>query len=362
VQYAPIKEINSLDGGGGRFQRLRFGETHDGRPVDLYVLSNTRGMIVKVMTYGAIVTELHAADKSGILNDIVLGFEDLAGYLVGHPYFGAAIGRVANRIARAKFKLDGIEYKLAANDGRNHLHGGVKGFDKVLWQAEPVQRSNGSSVRFTYLSHDGEEGYPGNLSVAVTYILTEDNELKIEYVASTDRATPVNLTNHSYFNLAGAEHTNILQHELSITADYFTPVDDELTPTGEIRPVKDTPLDFRKSMSIGARIRELPSGYDHNFVLNRSGKGLNSAARVYDPTTGRCMETLTTEPGIQFYTGNFLDGSLKGKKGVVYGKHRGFCLETQHYPDSVNHPNFPSTILRPGETYTQTTIHRFSTK
>jgi aldose 1-epimerase len=362
VQYAPIKGIYSLDGGGGSFQRLRFGETHDGRPVDLYVLSNTHGMIVKVMTYGAIVTELHAADRSGRLNDIVLGFEDLAGYLGGHPYFGAAIGRVANRIARAKFKLDGIEYNLAANDGRNHLHGGTKGFDKVLWQAEPAQHSNGSGVKFTYLSHDGEEGYPGNLSVAVTYFLTEDNEISIEYVASTDRATPVNLTNHSYFNLAGAEHTDILEHELSLAADHFTPVDDELTPTGEIRPVKDTPLDFRKSMSIGARIRELPGGYDHNFVLNRSGKGLISAARVYEPTTGRCMEILTTEPGIQFYTGNFLDGSLKGKKGVVYGKHRGFCLETQHYPDSVNHPNFPSTILRPGETYTQTTIHRFSTK
>jgi aldose 1-epimerase len=319
-------------------------------------------MVVKVMTYGAIVTELHAADRSGRFGDIVLGFEDLAGYLRRNPYFGAVIGRVANRVARGKFKLDGVEYNLATNDGLNHLHGGLKGFDKVLWQAEPAQTSNGSSVKFSYLSHDGEEGYPGNLSVAVTYVLTEDNELRIEYVASSDRVTPVNLTNHSYFNLAGAENGNILQHELSLAADHFTPVDDELIPTGEIRQVKDTPLDFRKLRSIGERIRELPGGYDHNFVLNQSGKGLTSAAHVYEPTTGRSMEILTTEPGIQFYSGNFLDGSLKGTKGVVYGKHQGFCLETQHFPDSVNHPNFPTTVLRPGDTYTQTTIHRFSTK
>jgi aldose 1-epimerase len=343
-------------------QRLRFGETQDGRSVYLYVLTNTRGMVVKVMTYGAIVTELHAADRSGRFGDIVLGFEDLAGYLRRNPYFGAVIGRVANRVARGKFKLDGVEYNLATNDGLNHLHGGLKGFDKVLWQAEPAQTSNGSGVKFSYLSHDGEEGYPGNLSVAVTYVLTEDNELRIEYVASSDKVTPVNLTNHSYFNLAGAENGNILQHELSLAADHFTPVDDELIPTGEIRQVKDTPLDFRKSRSIGARITELPGGYDHNFVLNQSGKGLTSAAHVYEPTTGRSMEILTTEPGIQFYSGNFLDGSLKGKKGVMYGKHQAFCLETQHFPDSVNHPNFPTTVLRPGETYTQTTIHRFSTK
>jgi aldose 1-epimerase len=357
-----VTELNRRERRGGNFQRLRFGETQDGRPVDLYVLTNSQGMIAKVMTYGAIVTELHAADRSERFGDVVLGFEDLAGYLRGHPYFGAVVGRFANRIARAKFKLDGIEYKLATNDGPNHLHGGLKGFDKVLWQAELAPSSNGSGVKFTYLSPDGEEGYPGNLSVSVTYVLTEDNELRIEYAASTDKATPVNLTNHSYFNLAGAEHTDILKHELSLAADHFTPVDEELTPTGEIRPVKDTPMDFRKSTSIGARIREVPGGYDHNFVLNRSGEGLTSAAYVYEPTSGRCMEILTTEPGIQFYTGNFLDGSLKGKKGVVYGKHQGFCLETQHFPDSVNHPNFPSTILRPGETYTQTTIHRFSTK
>jgi aldose 1-epimerase len=330
--------------------------------VDLYVLTNTRGMVAKVMTYGATLTELHTADRNGKSADIVLGFEELADYLRGHPYFGAVIGRVANRIARGRFKLDGVEYKLATNDGLNHLHGGLKGFDKVQWQAEPAQTSNGSGVKFSYFSHDGEEGYPGNLSVAVTYVLTEENELRIEYVASCDKATLVNLTNHSYLNLAGAEHTNILGHELSLAADHFTPVDDGLIPTGEIRTVRGTPLDFRKSTSIGARISELPGGYDHNFVVNRSDKGLTSAACVYEPTTGRTMEILTTEPGIQFYSGNFLDGSLKGKKGIVYGKHHGFCLETQHFPDSVNHPNFPTTILRPGEIYAQTTIHRFSTK
>jgi len=351
-----------MSGRGATFQRLSFGETQDGHPVDLYVLTNKHGMIAKVMTYGAIVTELHAPDRSGRFGDIVLGFEDLEGYLGRHPYFGAVIGRVANRIARGKFKLDGIEYKLATNDGPNHLHGGLKGFDKVLWQAEPALSRNGSGVKFSYLSHDDEEGYPGNLSVAVTYTLTEDNELRIEYVAKTDKATPVNLTNHSYFNLAGAEHPDILGHELSVAADHFTPVDNALIPTGEITPVEHTPLDFRNSRTVGARLRELPGGYDHNFVLNRSRKELASAAHVYEPTTGRCMEILTTEPGIQFYSGNFLDGSFKGKKGAVYGKHQGFCLEAQHFPDSVNHPNFPSIILRPSETYTQTTIHRFSTR
>jgi aldose 1-epimerase len=354
-------ELNPLDG-VRNLQRLGFGETQDGRPVYLYILTNRQGMVAKVMTYGAIVTELHVSDRKGRLGDVVLGFDDFAGYLRGHPYFGAVIGRVANRVSRGKFKLDGVEYALATNDGLNHLHGGLKGFDKVLWQAEPARTSNGSGVKFSYLSHNGEEGYPGNLSVTVTYVLTEDNELRIEYVASSDKATPVNLTNHSYFNLAGAENGSILQHELSLAADHFTAVNDESIPTGEIRPVNDTPLDFRKSRSIGAHIRELPGGYDHNFVLNRSGKGLTSAAYVYEPATGRSMEILTTEPGMQFYSGNFLDGSIKGKKGVAYGKHQGFCLETQHFPDSVNHPNFPTTILRPGETYTQITIHRFSAK
>jgi len=343
-------------------QRLRFGETQDGHPVHLYVLTNTRGTIAKVMTYGAIVTELHAADRNGKFADIVLGFEDLSTYLRGHQYFGAVVGRVANRIARGKFRLDGVEYKLATNDGPNHLHGGFRGFDKVLWQSEPAQTSNGSGVKFSYLSRDGEEGYPGNLSVTATYLLSEANELRIEYTASSDKPTPVNLTNHSYFNLAGAQNGDILQHELSIAADHFTPANEELIPTGEIRQVKDTPLDFRKPRSVGARIAELPGGYDNNFVLNRNGEELSSAAHVYEPTTGRSMEILTTEPGIQLYSGNSLDASLKGKQGVVYGKHQGFCLEPEHFPDSVNHPNFPTTILMPGETYTQTTVYRFSAK
>ena len=354
-------ELNPTDG-IRNLQRLRFGETEDGRPVYLYVLTNSQGMVAKVMTYGAALAELHVSDRKGRVGDIVLGFDDFAGYLAGHPYFGAIIGRVANRISRGKFKLDGVEYVLATNDGLNHLHGGLKGFDKVLWQAEPTRTSNGLGVKFSYLSHDGEEGYPGNLSVTVTYILTEDNELRMEYVASGDKATPVNLTSHSYFNLAGADNGDILQHQLSLAADHFTALNDELIPTGEIRPVNDTPLDFRSLRSIGARIEELPHGYDHNFVLNRSGEGLTSAAYVYEPGAGRCMEILTTEPGVQFYSGNFLDGSIKGKKGVAYRKHQGFCLETQHFPDSVNHPNFPTTILRPGETYNQITIHRFSAK
>jgi len=343
-------------------QKLRFGETQDGHPVDLYVLTNAQGTVAKVMTYGATVTELLTRDRKWKLGDIVLGFDDLRGYLGLNPYFGAVVGRVANRIARGRLKLDDGEYKLTTNDGLNHLHGGLKGFDKVLWEGEAAQTRSGSGVKLSYLSRDGEQGYPGNFSVAVTYVLTDDNELRLEYVAKSDKATPVNLTNHSYFNLAGAERDNVLQHELSLSADHYTPVNDELIPTGEIKAVRDTPLDFRKPKPIGARIAELPGGYDHNFVLNRSGEGLILAASVYEPTTGRSMEILTTQPGIQLYSGNFLDGSLKGKKRVVYGKHQGFCLETQHFPDSVNHPNFPTTFLRPGETYTQTTIHRFSTK
>jgi len=319
-------------------------------------------MVAKVISYGATVTELLTRDRNGKLGDIVLGFEDLAGYMGPQPYLGAVVGRVANRIARGRFKLQGVVYELATNDGLSHLHGGLKGFDKVLWKGEPTQSASGSGVKLSYLSRDGEEGYPGNLSVAVTYRLTETNELTVEYIANSDKETPVNLTNHSYFNLCGAESGNVLQHELTLFADRFTPVDDQLIPTGEIKPVEDTPLDFRKTRAIGKRLSELSGGYDHNFVLNRTGKGLTSAACVYEPITGRCMEILTTEPGIQFYSGNFLNGSLKGKKGVSYAKHQGFCLETQHFPDSVNHPNFPNTILRPGETYTHSTIHRFSAR
>jgi aldose 1-epimerase len=292
---------------------------------------------------------------------VVHGFDNLEQYAKGHPGFGATIGRFGNRIARARFTLDGREYTLAANNGRNHLHGGLKGFDKVVWDARSLPATDHeAAVQFRYLSKDGEEGYPGNLSVTVTYTLTDDNALRIDYEATTDKATPVNLTNHSYFNLAG--EGDVLDHEVMIAADRYTPVDDELIPTGEITSVKGTPLDFTRPMQIGARIEQLkpkPGGYDHNYVLNRDGKALALAARATEPKSGRGMEVLTTEPGMQLYTGNFLDGKYTGVGGVAYGRHSGLCLETQHFPDSVNRPNFPSTILRPDETFESTTVFKF---
>jgi aldose 1-epimerase len=345
-------------------EKMEFGKTSDGKTVDLYVLTNPAGLKAKIMSYGALVTELLVPDRDGKLDDVVLGFEDLEGYLKGHPYFGATVGRVANRIAKGRFTLDGKEYKLATNNGPNALHGGLKGFDKVVWKGEAMETPDGPAVKFTYTSPDGEEGYPGNLAVAVTFTLTAQNELKIDYKATTDQATPVNLSNHSYFNLAGAKSGDILGHELMLVADKYTPVDDTLIPTGEIKSVKGTPLDFTTPATIGSRIGELkgtPGGYDHNFVLNSSDGKLALGARVREPKTGRVMEMFTTEPGVQFYTGNFLDGSNKGK-GAVYRKNAGFCLEAQHFPDSVNHANFPSVILRPGKTYTQTTVYRFSAK
>jgi aldose 1-epimerase len=354
--------------GGGKMQagveKRAFGKA-DGVPVDLYVLTNAGGMTAKIITYGGIVTELRTPDKGGKMANVVLGFDDLDGYLAGHPYFGALIGRVGNRIAGAKFTLDGREYKLAANNGPNSLHGGKKGFDKVVWTAEPIKPPGAVEVRLTYRSPDGEEGYPGNLSATVTYSLTNDNELRIDYTATTDKATPVNLTHHGYFNLAGPASGTILGHELMIDAEEYTPTDDTLIPTGKIAPVKGTPLDFTKPTAIGARIDQLkgdPGGYDHNYVLRGGGKKLALAARVHEPKTGRVMEVYTTEPGLQFYTGNFLDGKQKGHGGVVYRKHQGFCLEAQHFPDAVHHANFPSIILRPGKTYTQTTVYKFSAK
>ena len=341
-----------------------FGKIMDGTAVDLYELSNGR-VTARIITYGALVTELHVPDRHGKSTDVVLGFDDLDGYLAGHPYFGATVGRVANRIAGGKFTLDGKDYSLFVNNGPNSLHGGIKGFDKVVWKAEPLRGTGAPAVKFTHVSKDGEEGYPGNLSVAVTYTLTDDDGLKIDYVATTDQATPLNLTNHSYFNLAGPASGPILGHEVMIAADRYTPVDETMIPTGEIKPVKGTPLDFTTPTAIGARIDQLkgdPRGYDHNFVLRGDGKAPALAARVHEPTSGRVMDVLTTEPGVQLYTGNFLDGKLTGKGGVVYRKHQGLCLETQHFPDSVHHANFPSTILRPGTTYTQTTIYRFSAR
>jgi aldose 1-epimerase len=354
------KAVNAKPG----VQKQAFGKTPDGKEVDLYVLTNARGMTAKVMTYGGIVTELTAPDKAGKFENVVLGFDNLKDYLAGHPYFGAITGRVANRIAGAKFTLDGKEYKLAANDGPNSLHGGKKGFDKVVWKADAAAGVAGVVLKLTYRSPDGEEGYPGNLSVTVTYELTNDNELKIDYTAKTDKATPINLTHHGYYNLATPKAGDVLGHELMIAADKYTPTDDKLVPTGKVEPVKGTPLDFTTPTAIGARIDKLknePRGYDHNYV-RRGGKSLALAARVREPKTGRVMEVYTTEPGLQFYSGNFLSGKEKGHGGVVYRQHQGFCLEAQHFPDSVHHANFPSTILRPGETYRQTTVYKFSAR
>ncbi|MFB3852922.1 MAG: aldose epimerase family protein [Vicinamibacterales bacterium] len=347
-------------------ERRDFGKTKEGVPVDLYTLTNSKGMVVRITNYGGIVTELHVPDRGGRLGDVVLGFDNLEQYLAGHPYFGAIIGRVGNRIAKGRFTLDGKQYQLATNDGPNHLHGGVKGFDKVVWKAEPASTPDSSSLRLSYVSPDGEEGYPGTLSVVVVYSLNNANELRVDYTAETDKPTPVNLTHHSYFNLAGEGTGDITGHELMLEADAYTPVDDTLIPTGEIKPVSGTVFDFTTPQPIGSRIAQVPGrppgGYDHNFVVRTGGTTMKTVARVYEPKTGRVLEIDTVEPGIQFYSGNFLDGTLKGKSGVAYTKHAGFCLETQHFPDSVNRPNFPSTILRPGQIYRTTTVMRFSTR
>jgi aldose 1-epimerase len=343
-----------------------FGTTHDGKSVDLYTLTNAHGIEVRAITYGGIIISLRVPDKDGKFDDVVLGYNSLEGYLAASPYFGAIIGRYGNRIAKGRFTLDGKEYTLATNDGPNHLHGGLKGFDKVVWQAESFQSKDGVGVVFTYTSPDGEEGYPGNLKAKVTYTLTDQNELIFDYQATTDKATPVNLTQHTYFNLAGDGKRDILGHELMLNSDRFTPVDKTLIPTGEIRSVKGTPFDFTKPTAIGARINEKDEqlifgrGYDHNFVLTRKANGLSLAARLYEPTTGRVMQVYTTEPGVQFYSGNFLDGTITGKQGHVYKQRYGFCLETQHFPDSPNQPHFPSTVLRPGQTYHSRSVYKFS--
>jgi aldose 1-epimerase len=357
-----MSACSGSDPGLVRVQQTTFGTLPDGTAVPIFTLRNARGVTVKIMAWGATITELHVPDRSGHLTNVVLGSDNLEAYLKGHPAAASVIGRFANRIARARFTLDGVEYKLAANNGPNHLHGGLRNFAKVLWQGQPVPAGpRAGAVRFTYHSADGEEGYPGNLRVSVTYTLTDDNELQLDYEATTDKPTPVNLTNHAYFNLAGAG--DVLGHELWLDAGQYTPADDQLIPTGEIAPVKGTPLDFTTPTALGARIEQLkprPGGYDHNYVLKTDGKTPKLFARAIERRSGRVLEVLTTEPGVQLYTGNHIR-SFTGVGGAVFGRHGGFCLETQHYPDSPNKPQFPSCILRPGQVFRSRTVFKFST-
>ncbi|MDW5376553.1 aldose epimerase family protein [Halomonas sp. HP20-15] len=365
------KQSAALEG----VEKSSFGKLPDGRQVDAYRISNDNGIEMRVITYGGIIVSLRTPDVQGNMDDIVLGFDSLDKYLSDtyqqvNPYFGALIGRYGNRIAGGQFTLNGETHELATNDGDNHLHGGDKGFNQRLWQAEPFSNEQGAGVTLSYTSADGEEGYPGRLETRVTYTLTDDDALQIDYHATTTEATPVNLTQHSYFNLDGEGNESILDHLLMINAEAFTPIDESLIPTGEIRPVADTPFDFTELTAIGARIDKdnqqlkFAKGYDHNFVLKRESpqsEELVLAARVWEPDSGRVLEVATSEPGIQFYSGNFLAGKLTGKSGQPYVHRSGFALETQHFPDSPNHPDFPSTILRPGETYQSQTVYRFST-
>jgi aldose 1-epimerase len=344
-----------------------FGKTNGGKVVHVYQLKNKNGMEARIADFGATLVSLKTPDRHGKMADVVLGFDDVSGYEKTTAYLGATIGRYGNRIGKAKFTLDGKTYNLAANDGANSLHGGAVGFNKKMWQAK--ESADGKSLTLNYTSKDGEENYPGNLKVTVTYTLTDNNELRIDYLATTDKDTVVNLTNHAYYNLTADPKNKILDHELKLYASRFTPVDSGLIPTGELRSVKGTPFDFTKSTVIGERINaddeqmKLGKGYDHNFVLDQpDSKKPVVAAEVYEPVSGRVMEVLTTEPGIQFYTGNFLNGSDKGKGGVAYEQRTGFCLETQHFPDSPNKPEFPSTELKPGQEYKTTTIYKFSAR
>jgi aldose 1-epimerase len=342
----------------GAFQRAR------GNGV-IVVGQDSHGMEAKIITFGGIIVSLKVPDRNGKLDDVVLGFDSPGDYVKNHDYFGALIGRYGNRIAKGKFTLDGKEYQLATNNGPNHLHGGKSGFDQKVWEADEAESEPGRALVLKYVSKDDEEGYPGTLSVKVRYSVTDSNELKIEYSAVTDEPTIVNLTQHSYFNLAGQGNGDILGHELSIVAEQFTPVDSTLIPTGELRPVEGTPMDFRIPVAIGARINQkdqqmvFGGGYDHNWVLTKKDSSIALVASLHEPTTGRVMNVLTTEPGLQFYSGNFLNGSAIGKGGKVYNYRNGLCLETQHFPDSPNKPQFPSTVLRPGETYLTATVYRF---
>lgn len=341
-------------------QQADWGES-DGKKVYLYTLTNKNGAQVKISNYGGTITSWVTPDSKGNKSSIVLGFNELKGYLAHPPYFGATVGRYGNRIAKGRFTLNGKTYKLAVNNKANALHGGLKGFDKVVWDAAPLA-DNTPSLSLNYISKDGEEGYPGNLKTSVKFALSDDNELKIEYDAETDKATPVNLTNHSYFNLTGDVNNTILNHSLMIDADRYTPVDTSLIPTGELKSVKGTPFDFTAPHKIGERIAQVPGGYDHNFVLNKKGTNLDKVAEVTDSISGRKLEVYTTQPGLQFYSGNFLDGTLKTDDGKPINQHAALCLETQHFPDSPNEPSFPSTILKPGEKYHTETMYKVSVK
>jgi aldose 1-epimerase len=351
-----------------RVTQAPFGRLPDGTVIDGYTIRNPRGTTMHVMTYGATITALRTADRQGHFDDIVLGFDSVEGYLDDPPYFGAIVGRYANRIAKGRFTLNGHTYQLPINNGPNSLHGGTRGFDKVVWRATPFENDSSAGLVLTHVSPDGDNGYPGRVEVRVTYTLTDSDALIVEYGATTSKATPINLSQHSYFNLSGDGTRDILDHVLELEASHYTPVDSTLIPTGELAPVEGTPFDFRTPTPIGERIEQANQqlqfgrGYDHNFVLDRSGAPLSHAARVVEPTTGRMLDIYTDQPGVQFYSGNFLDGTIKGKGGKVYRHRYGFCLETQHYPDSPNHPNFPSTILRPGEKFVSRTVFRFGVR
>jgi aldose 1-epimerase len=345
-----------------RIASIPFGNI-DSSVVTRYDLTSANGMLVSILNYGGAITQLHVPDRNGNPGDVVLGFDSLPGYLQSNnPYIGALVGRYGNRIANAKFVLDGKTYSLAANNGKNSLHGGLRGFDKKIWKATTSQTDSTASLKLEYFSKDGEEGFPGNLLVTVIYTLTMNNELKIEYAGETDKPTPINLTNHSYFNLSAGKDSTQLGQEILLNADRYTVVNEQLIPTGSLALVKGTPMDFTQSKKMGTDIGKVRGGYDHNYVLNKKGNELSLAATVYDPPSGRVMEMFTTEPGVQFYTGNFLDGTLIGKRSIRYVQHSGFCLEAQHFPDSPNQPSFPNCILRPGETYHQLTVYKFSTR
>jgi len=342
-----------------KVNRKPFGLSSDNREVSLFSATNPEGLVLKVTNYGGIIQALQVPDSQGNLADVVLGFDNLEGYMGDHPYLGTLVGRYANRIARGKFSIEGNEYRLVQNHGENHIHGGLKGFDKVLWEASEFADHQGAGVSLSYLSHDMEEGYPGNLRIRVTYTLDKENQVCIDYEATTDRPTPINLTQHSYFNLGGGSEP-VYDHELTILSDKYLVGDKDLIPSGEIRAVDSTPLDFRIPKLIGKDIEHVEGGFDHCYVLDSDGKEVHLAGKVYHPPSGRIMEVYTTEPGMQFYSSNFLEG-IKGKQGQSYDKHQALCLETQHYPDSPNHPEFPNTILHPGEIYTQKTIYKFLT-